>query len=163
DLDYGKDTAFEFDNEVLVEPFKKGIKEYNLAGCKVGDEFLFSIVEEPSKDGHLDFDKKYLDFSRSSSVNEAEISKELKDQMREAFKKIYDPLFQGSIIRCDFFVDEGKVYLNEINPIPGSLANYLFDDFGGIISQLVENLPKYQKIPVSYKYINSIQSAKGKA
>ncbi len=163
DLDYGVDTAFEFDDEVLAEPFKKGIKEYNLAGCKIGDEFVFSIIEEPSKEGHLDFDKKYLDFSRSSSVAEADISDDLKVQMQEAFKKIYDPIFKGSIIRCDFFYDDGKLYLNEINPIPGSLANYLFDDFVGIISKVALSLPKKDRIEVSYKYINSIQSAKGKA
>ena len=57
-------------------------------------------------------------------------------------------------------VDE--VYLNEINPIPGSLAYYLFDDFGGAIRALAQNLPKERKIPIKYNYISKIQAQKGK-
>lgn len=163
EITYGKDVAFEYDDEALVEPFIKDIKEYNLAGCRVGEEFIFSVVEEPKKEGHLDFDKKYLDFARSSSVSEAEISTELKTQMEEAFKKIYDPLFEGSLIRCDFFYHDEKLYLNEINPIPGSMANYLFDNFVDIITKLAVSLPKTSLPQVSYGYIHQVQSAKGKA
>lgn len=162
EISYAKDIAFEYDKEVLVEPFIKGIKEYNLAGCMVGDEFIYSIVEEPKKEEVLDFDKKYLDFSRTGEVQKAKISQELELEMKEIFAKIYNPIFQGSIIRCDFFELDGKAYLNEINPIPGSMANYLFDDFNGIITKLASNLPKYNKIDVNYEYIHSIQSAKGK-
>ena len=163
DLNYGKDTAFEYDDEVLVEPFVDGVKEYNLAGCKIGKEFIFSIIEEPTKEGHLDFDKKYLDFSRSSSVKEANIDSDLNIEMKEAFKKIYNTMFEGSLIRCDFFYANGKLLLNEINPIPGSLANYLFDDFVDVVTKLALSLPKTKNIAVNYDYIHSIQSAKGKS
>ena len=53
--------------------------------------------------------------------------------------------------------------LNEINPIPGSMANYLFADFEGMVERLSNNLPKEQNITVDYQYIHSIQRAKGKA
>jgi D-alanine-D-alanine ligase len=104
-----------------------------------------------------------MDFSRDSQVMSADISDELKTKIQESFKKIYEPLFRGSIIRCDFFVVDGEVLLNEINPIPGSMANYLFEDFEGMVERLFKNLPKEQKISVNYDYIHSIQSAKGKA
>ncbi len=162
ELDYALDVAFEFDEQVIVEPFINGIEEYNQAGAFTNDWDL-SIIEAPHKDEMLDFDKKYMDFSRDSQVLAADIPDELADKIREAFKKIYDPLFAGSIIRCDFFVKEGKVYLNEINPIPGSMANYLFDDFEGVLGRLAQNLPNEQNIHIDYRYINSIQSAKGKA
>jgi D-alanine-D-alanine ligase len=162
ELDYALDVAFEFDDLVLVEPFIEGIREYNLAGCKTS-AWELSLVEEPQKEEFLDFDKKYRDFSRDSRVQEAVIDAPLKERLESAFKKIYDPLFLGSLIRCDFFVVEGKVYLNEINPIPGSMAHYLFDDFEGMIERLTKNLPKEKHIPVDYRYIHSIQAAKGKA
>jgi D-alanine-D-alanine ligase len=120
-------------------------------------------VEEPHKEEFLDFEKKYMDFSRDSQVLAADIDDAMKTKIQESFKKIYHPLFLGSIIRCDFFVVEGEVLLNEINPIPGSMANYLFDDFEGMIERLFKNLPKEQNISVNYDYIHSIQSAKGKA
>jgi len=160
ELDYALDVAFEFDNQVIVEPFIDGVLEYNQAGCKT-DKFELSIIEEPNKEEFLDFEKKYLDFSRDAKVMDADISDELREKIRDSFKKIYGTLFEGSIIRCDFFVIDNEVYLNEINPIPGSMANYLFEDFSGMVERLSKHLPKEQTIKIDYSYINSIQSAKG--
>ncbi len=162
ELDYALDVAFEFDTDVIIEPFIDGVKEYNQAGC-FSDGWELSIIEEPHKEEFLDFEKKYMDFSRDSQVLAANVSEELRENIQSSFKKIYDPLFKGSIIRCDFFVVENEVLLNEINPIPGSMANYLFDDFEGMLARLFKHLPKEQKISVDYQYIHSIQSAKGKA
>jgi len=161
ELAYALDVAFEFDDTVLIEPFISGVKEYNLAGCKT-NTFQFSIIEEPQKEEFLDFDKKYLDFSRTKRVNEATLDAKEEAGIRDAFVKLYDPLFIGALIRCDFFVIEGKTYLNEINPIPGSMANYLFDDFDSVIKALSKHLPQNITMRKEYRYINSIQAAKGK-
>ena len=161
DLDYALDVAFEFDTQVVIEPFMEGIKEYNLAGCK-SDKYDFSIIEEPQKEEFLDFDKKYLDFSRTKRVNKAELSEELSGKIKESFMKLYEPLFAGSLIRCDFFVIENEVYINEINPVPGSLANYLFDDFEKVLTNLSQHLPKTVNVPHLYRYIDKINCAKGK-
>lgn len=163
ELSYALDVAFEFDDEIIVEPFINGVKEYNLAGTKIGDEFVFSIVEEPQKEEFLDFEKKYLDFNRSDVVTDAEISDELVLKLRKSFEKIYNITFEGALIRCDFFVVDNEVYLNEINSIPGSMANYLFDDFNSVFEKLTNNLPRTKKIQINYDYVNTIQSAKGKA
>jgi len=162
ELDYALDVAFEFDNDVIIEPFIEGVKEYNQAGC-LTDAWELSIVEEPQKEAFLDFEKKYMDFSRDSQVRAADIDEALQEKIRQTFKRIYDPLFRGSIIRCDFFVVDGEVMLNEINPIPGSMANYLFDDFEGMLWRLAKHLPEEQMIKIDYRYIHSIQQAKGKA
>lgn len=162
ELEYALDVAFEFDTDVLIEPFMDGIKEYNQAGC-LTDKWELSIIEEPHKVEFLDFEKKYMDFSRDGKVTSAEISSEIEAGIQNSFKKIYDPLFRGSLIRCDFFVQDGEIYLNEINPIPGSMANYLFEDFENMIHHLVKTLHAESNIKVDYQYIHSIQSAKGKA
>jgi len=162
ELDYALDVAFEYDNDVIIEPFIEGVKEFNQAGCYT-DQWELSIIEEPHKEELLDFEKKYMDFSRDSQVLAAEISPELTEKIQETFKRIYNPLFKGSIIRCDFFVVNDEVMLNEINPIPGSMANYLFDDFESMVWRLAASLPIEEKIVIDYRYIHSIQSAKGKA
>jgi D-alanine-D-alanine ligase len=163
ELDYALDVALEYDDEVLAEPFVEGVAEYNLAGCRVGENMCYSIVEEPQKELFLDFDKKYRDFSRTQRVYEARMSEKIHNELRKNFAALYDGIFAGALIRCDFFVIDGEVYLNEINPNPGSMANYLFEDFGALVESLARRLPKIRKIPVEYRYINSIQSAKGKA
>ena len=161
ELDYALDVAYEFDDKLLIEPFIEGVKEYNVAGVMTSNGLELSLVEEPQKEEFLDFDKKYLDFSRSEKVHEADISSELKQELYDAFTRIYTPIFKGALIRCDFFVVEGKVLLNEINPIPGSMANYLFDDFTALIKNI--SLPRKKEIHVDYNYLHSIRSAKGKA
>ncbi|MDP3300973.1 MAG: D-alanine--D-alanine ligase [Sulfuricurvum sp.] len=162
ELEYALDVGFEFDNTLLIEPFISGVKEYNLAGYSARGEITYSIVEEPQKVEFLDFEKKYLDFSRSAKVAEAAVSDTLVTQLREAFKTLYTPLFEGALIRCDFFEIDGVVYLNEINPIPGSMANYLFEDFSGAINALLGSLPSKKEIRIQYDYIHSISQAKGK-
>ncbi|ADI34822.1 D-alanine--D-alanine ligase [Helicobacter pylori v225d] len=159
ELIYALDGAFEYSKEVLIEPFIQGVKEYNLAGCKIKKDFCFSYVEEPNKQEFLDFKQKYLDFSRNKAPK-ANLSNALEEQLKENFKKLYNDLFDGALIRCDFFVIENEVYLNEINPIPGSLANYLFDDFKTTLENLAQSLPKTPKIPIKNSYLLQIQKNK---
>ena len=162
ELDYALDVAYEYDKSILVESFIEGVKEYNLAGYMANGEIVYSIVEEPQKEEFLDFQKKYMDFSRSEQVLKADISEELEQKLRRTFDKVYANMFEGALIRCDFFVVNGEVLLNEINPIPGSMANYLFEDFAEVLIELSASLPLSKPVNVSYDYIHSLSSAKGK-
>ncbi len=162
ELEYALDVAYEFDNAIIIEPFISGVKEYNLAGTKVNGEFKFSIIEEPQKTEFLDFDKKYLDFSRTSKALEVDLGEKLNNEIKESFRRLYNTLFEGSIIRCDFFVVNDTVYLNEINSIPGSMANYLFEDFATLFNNVAKSLPVKKHIPITYEYVNKIQASKGK-
>ena len=162
ELDYALDVAFEFDDTVIIEPFLRGVKEYNLAGYFAKGKMHYSIVEEPNKEEFLDFEKKYMDFSRSEQVLKAELSEEMILRLKTNFDKVYRNLFEGALIRCDFFVFNDNVLLNEINPIPGSMANYLFEDFSASIEELCASLPRAKRPKVTYDYIHSISQAKGK-
>ena len=161
-FEYALDSAFEYDDVALVEPFIEGVKEYNLAGFSAHGKMNYSIVEEPQKEEFLDFEKKYMDFSRSEQVLKADIDEALINKLKTNFDKVYKGLFEGSLIRCDFFVVDGEVLLNEINPIPGSMANYLFSDFEHVINALLSSLPQQRRPQVNYQYIHSINQAKGK-
>ena len=164
ELSYALDVSFEFDEEVLVEPFIKDIREFNLAGCKIKDEFVFSLIEEPKKKELLDFEQKYLSFSGHSKVSEATLSEEMKGKFKEAFVKIYEPLFRGALIRCDFFLIENEVYINEINPNPGSMANYLFEDFSVVLERLARSASVgcEKRLKIEYAFLHSINGQKGK-
>jgi D-alanine-D-alanine ligase len=158
---YGCDVAFEFDDGIIIEEFKKGINEYNLAGCKAAGEFIFSKIEKVKKKEFLSYDDKYCDFSRKETKTE-EMDSILEEKIKENFIKIYNNLFNGALIRCDFFELNGEIYLNEINPIPGSMANYLFENFDEVIEKLADTLKFEKRIDIDYSYINKIQMAKGK-
>ena len=160
EFNYAFDVAREFDELIIAEPFIEGIEEYNLAGCFVG-KWIFSKIEKVEKKEFLDFEKKYMDFSRKESEFKR-VEEGLEEKLKENFKKIYKDEFENALIRCDFFVKDDIIYLNEINPIPGSMANYLFDDFDDVLEKLAKNLKEEKKITIDYQYINKIQMAKGK-
>ena len=163
DMEYALDSAFSYDREILIEPFYKSVREYNLAGYKNAQgEMVFSMVEEPKKTELLSFDDKYLDFSRTTQTRQANIDKELESKLQESFRRIYGDIFVGALIRCDFFVIDGEIYLNEINPIPGSMAHYLFENFPSHIQALSQALPRSKPIKITYNYVQKIRAAKGK-
>jgi D-alanine-D-alanine ligase len=161
ELEFAFDVAREFDDLIIVEPFIEGINEYNLAGFLADEKYIFSKIEKVEKKEYLDFEKKYLDFSRKN-IMLSEVEQNIELKIKENFTKIYNIIFKNALIRCDFFEKDGVIYLNEINPIPGSLANYLFDDFEKKLEFLAKNVSLEEDIVIDYQYINKIQMAKGK-
>ena len=59
----------------------------------------------------------------------ADISDAQTREIREYTKEVFKALNSKGVSRIDFIVDndEGKVYVNEINTIPGSFAFYLWN------------------------------------
>ena len=81
-------------------------------------------------------------------------------KIKNITKKVYTELDFSGVIRIDYFVSFGKVYLNEINSIPGSLSYYLFFDtmkgFSKMLSSLI--LASEQKFLKEQGYITDYNS-----
>jgi D-alanine-D-alanine ligase len=60
----------------------------------------------------------------------AKISNELVAEIREQAKRSYRACRLSGMLRIDFMYSDGKLYCTEINPIPGSLAFYLWEAGG---------------------------------
>lgn len=56
--------------------------------------FIFDYRRATKRREFLDFDKKYLDFSRTKRVNEANLPLEVQEALKVAFAKLYDPLLE---------------------------------------------------------------------
>ena len=59
----------------------------------------------------------------------AELNNEIKSKIIEYTKTVHNLLELRGIVRFDYLIDGEDIYLNEINTIPGSLANYLFESY----------------------------------
>ena len=150
------DTAFKYADTVLVEKAIVNLKEINCAVMGDSMDAMASECEQPiSGDDILSFDEKYLNGSKSkvkSSDNAgmaslsrkipADISNETRDEIREMAVKAFKCLSANGVIRIDFMIDEAenKVYLNEVNTIPGSLSFYLWEPIGIPYSKLLDNI-----------------------
>ena len=65
------------------------------------------------------------------------------DEMTEEVKRLAKLAFRSidamGVARIDFLVDENeKVYVNEINTLPGSIAFYLFEPMGISFKELID-------------------------
>ena len=141
--------AFELDNRVLVEEYIEDIREVNIATLYTGTEYIFSEIEEVLHNSKfLSFDDKYIGGKKSSSPTAtylggnilADIPNEMKTQIKMYTKRVYDTLDLKGIVRFDYMISGDKVLLNEINTIPGSLANYLFKPKGVGYTKLLDEL-----------------------
>ena len=126
-------NVFKFDKKVLIEKFLDVGKEVNLAVFENKGEYILSSTEEPvTKEEILSFDNKYRKnsggFETIKRIVPAQISEDIENKIKKVAINIYNALEMFGIVRFDFIVDkQGQVYLNEVNTIPGSMANYLFD------------------------------------
>lgn len=149
------DLAFQFAAVVLVERAITNLREINCA--VLGDiyEAEASECEEPlNATDILSYEDKYLAGGKSSGGSKgmaslsrkipADISPEQREQIRAMAVKAFQALGGNGVARIDFMIDtaENKIYLNEINTIPGSLAFYLWQPVGVPYPQLLDRMIK---------------------
>ena len=62
-------------------------------------------------------------------------------------KKIFTDLGLCGVVRCDFLLEgtSSKIYLNEVNSIPGSLAYYLFENNPLSLCDVLQKIIDYGK------------------
>ena len=137
------DNAFAYDEKVIVEKAIVGFREINCAAYKSGDKIILSECEEPITAGEiLSFNDKYIGTKSGARKNfPADIPKELSQKIKSITEKVYRKGDFTGVIRIDYLVLGNKVYLNEINSVPGSLAYYLFcdsvKDFSSMLTELL--------------------------
>ena len=136
---------------------EKAIQNLREINCSVlGDyeEAIASECEEPiSSDEILSYEDKYLSGEKSSGSKgmsstkrklPADIPADVKAEIQRLAVKTFQSLNCNGVARIDFMldVDENKVWVNEINTIPGSLAFYLWEASGVKYKELLDRLVK---------------------
>ena len=121
--------AFCFDTKVLVEKALTDFYEVNCSAMRINGTIETGDLERPiPKDKILTFADKYACESKDNSERIFPYEFEQSEKIKQLTKKIYDSFGFEGVIRVDFLVcnQTGKIYVNEVNAIPGSLAFYLW-------------------------------------
>ncbi len=133
-----------YDDYLIIEKCLENFKEYNLALYKKDNEFIISSVEEINYQKVLSYNDKYANdgLENLRRIINPLIGEKLKNEIINYSKKIYEQLECEFLVRIDYLYDEDnyKLYFNEINMIPGSLAFYLFEDKGILFDELIDDL-----------------------
>lgn len=142
ELDEKLIQAFEFDDNVVVEKFIKNAREFNVAVIGNDNKYFVSEIDEPIKENELlTFADKYLKSDSKNVKGEksgmdlskrkfpADVSDDLRENIRKIAAKIFCSIGLRGVVRIDFLLDEvkNKLYVCEVNAVPGSLAYYFFN------------------------------------
>jgi D-alanine-D-alanine ligase len=119
-------TAFRFDTKAVVERRITG-REIECAVIGNREVETFPPGEIVPRDGFYDYDAKYLDPDGARLVVPADLPPEDLRRIRETAAKAYQTLEAEGYSRVDLFMaEDGTIYLNEINTIPGFTTISMF-------------------------------------
>jgi len=147
DLDNALEVAFCYDRRVMIE---KGLNEFDEVNVSVlgNGPYQVSATEQPvASEKILSFADKYEGQSKQKGMAGAKrlIPAKQKPEVIKKIEKYAVDFFRAiggkGVARVDFMVTkDGKIYFNEINTMPGSVAFYLWEASGVSFSKLVSRL-----------------------
>ena len=151
ELDTAITLAASFADRLLAEHAVTNLREINCSVIGDSDECEASVCEEPfMHDAILSYKDKYLSGSKGGSKGmaslgrkiPADLTKEKSDEIRTVACDIFKAMGASGVVRIDFLIDcdTDKVYANEINTIPGSLAFYLWEATGLKYTDMIDRL-----------------------
>ncbi len=110
-------VALKYDNKIIIEEFIKA-RELECAVLEDKELIISDIGEINSCNEFYDFDAKY---KKNSETKIANLDSKVSDKIKEYAKKTFIGINARGLSRIDFFYDEvnDKIYLNEINTLPG--------------------------------------------
>jgi D-alanine-D-alanine ligase len=120
DLQEGLMEAAQFDRRILIQKGVKNVREIEVSVLG-NDEPVASVCGEvlPSREFYS-YESKYID-GTSGLLIPAPLPDEISECIREYAVRAYKAIDCAGMARVDFFVekDTDKIYLNELNSIPG--------------------------------------------
>lgn len=157
------DDAIQYDKKILVEEVVQNLKEVNIAVMGNYEHQKVSEIEEViSANKFLTYADKYVGGGKGklkgvkapvkgsskgmASANRklpADLSEKIRKEVEQIAIEAFKALGSSGNSRIDFLIDEdkNKVYINEINSIPGSLAFYLWEakgvDFSSMLDEMI--------------------------
>jgi D-alanine-D-alanine ligase len=137
-------TASYYDKTVIIEEALTDMTEINCAAVRNNGKVVTSAIEKPlSWHEFLSFDDKYVSKGKGMDGSARELPAKLPEQtskcIRGLTERIYENFGLKGVVRTDFMIDNksGKIYVNEINTVPGSLSYYLFEPLGIEFPELI--------------------------
>lgn len=149
DLTKAIKEAMQFDRKILVEEQVKNVKEANISVLGNYEKQSVSEIEEiNTNEEFYSFKEKYVEgYSKTRNKDgkcKPLISKEMMEDMKTYAIKTFKTIGASGVARIDFLIDDKnkKIFVNEINTIPGDLSSYLWMAKKTSQSELIENLIK---------------------
>lgn len=142
ELEEAIETAFSFDDKVIVEKWIDS-RELNCAVMGYKNIVVSEIEEIKKQKDFFDYNEKYVQKGKkfSNHIIPAPIDENLKNTIKSIARDTFNALECHGNIRIDFLLSkDNKIYVNEVNSIPGALSYYLWQMSGFTFSQVIDNM-----------------------
>lgn len=141
DFNKALDFAFAEDNDILIESYLKG-REVSVGVMKYkGETKVMGITAILSQNAFFDYEAKYL--GKSEEITPANLPDEIKNNVEETAKKVYEALGMSGFSRTDFIIMNDVPHFIEINTNPGLSPQSIFPQQAAFskmaMSDLLEN------------------------
>ena len=146
------DTAEQYSTRIIVEHMVENLHEVNCSVLGDCDDYITSVCEEPIKSGEiLSYEDKYMGGTKGAKGMQAsqkripaDLPQDVSDRIRFLAGETFRVLSCHGVSRVDVIMDadNGRIYVNEINTIPGSLSFYLWEASGIPFDKLMDRLVK---------------------
>lgn len=159
DFEKALELAFSFDDKIVIEELLENFLECNIAAYKTKKINLSKIEVVFHEDDILTFKDKYeTDYKLKSHNLEYPFDKDIEERIKQIAIKAYQIFNCEGIVRLDLMIAEDKIYVNEINTIPGALAYYLFDNFEKILEALIKQsiIKKQRKARLTNSFTTNV-------
>lgn len=113
--------AFKYDNEVMVEEYIKGEE---ITSCILDGNTLPILSIKPKEDNWFDYKSKYEDGGAEKIV--VDLPKSFKDEINNIGEKCWKNFNLKDYAMIDMIIRDNKIYVLEINTLPGMTKNSLF-------------------------------------
>ncbi len=139
--------AAKFSQRLIVEHMVVELREINCSVLGDADEYETSVLEEPIKaEEILSYGDKYMGGGMHAAQKRipAQLPEDIATECRRLAGETFRILSCHGVSRVDLIMDgaTNKVYVNEINTIPGSLSYYLWEAAGLPFEKLMDRLVK---------------------
>jgi D-alanine-D-alanine ligase len=114
------ERAFKEGDEVICEAYLKGTEVTSGVYKTANKAVAFPITEVVTKREFFDYEAKYN--GQVDEITPARVPDEMRDKVQAQTLKIYDILGCHGIIRADYVLIDGEIYLLEVNTTPGMTA-----------------------------------------
>lgn len=119
DLEIAISKAFKYDSVIIIEPYIKGIEiTVSVLGNSNGPLKSLPAIEIVPKSQYYDYDSKYSQ-GGSEHIIPARLSDPLLDQAGQVARRCHALLGCKGMSRTDIIVSDDKLYVLEVNTIPG--------------------------------------------
>ena len=112
------DLASKYERKILVEKAIKKVQEIEISVLGNDDPLASCPGEIIPSNEFYDYEAKYVD-GKSEEVIPAQLSKQLIKEIQAIAIQAYKTLDCQGMARIDFLLSGQKIYLNELNTIPG--------------------------------------------